>query len=101
MPSAVLSPAIDRYVGEFITRWRRVRIVRAAGLTVLLLTLWMLLSCGLDRLLKFSIPIRIGMLGIGVLVSLIPLMRIVFRARRATDWVESAEQIERQNPRFR
>jgi hypothetical protein len=62
--------------------------------------LWALASCGVDRLLQLSSHVRLGLLLAGCALGGLILLRALWRLREEIDWVATASQLERCDPRF-
>jgi hypothetical protein len=95
-----LPPSVQSYLGEFVSRRRRLTVLRATGRALAVFAIWGLLACGVDRVLHLAGAVRMGLLSAGALVAALTWLLSLRPLRRPVDWVETAGSIERQNPRF-
>jgi hypothetical protein len=90
-------------VHGYAVRGRRLAALRGTGAGLALFAMWFLLWCGVDRYAHFPQWVRLVLLTGGSLASGLLVLRALRRwvlFWRDTDWVDVAECIERQNPRF-
>lgn len=84
----------------FVARERRLIVLRAAGWAATLFLFWMIGWCIADRYLQLHPAIRLAALGGGVVMAISVIGRPLRRVGRTPDWVEVAQRIESQEPRF-
>src|SRR5207302_299794 len=89
------------YVYGFVTRDRRLSLLRGLGMAVALLLAWTLVCCAVDRFAQLSPVLRLVLLISGLASAAAVLIGPVRAAlRREVDWVGVAGRIERYNPQF-
>jgi hypothetical protein len=93
-------PAIRSYLRGFVVRRRRLLVLRAVGWAGFAAAVWLLLSCGVDRLLHLPSSIRLTLLAVGAATVLLILLWGLLPLRRRIDWVRVAQAIELANPQF-
>jgi colicin import membrane protein len=98
---SILPTAVRRYVHDFDARARRLALVRAAGLSLAVFSIWFLACASLDRALRFTQPVRLTLLTSGAVVAVLLLARPLLRfISKQVDWVDAAGKIERREPGF-
>jgi hypothetical protein len=99
--SVELPRPIQSYVRRFVTRGRRLAVVRAVGSGLLLACGWTVLACLLDWMLQLPAGARLGGLGVAVALLLGPLVRPLTELLGGrVDWVRAAGAIEQASPGF-
>jgi hypothetical protein len=97
---AELPAPVARFLGDFVGRSRRLRLIRGAGIAICVFVGWAMVCCTVDRFTHLSSAIRAAMLAIGTATSLILAVRPAVLSRRRPNWVAVAIAAERVNPRF-
>src|SRR5688572_4465855 len=95
---SVFPAPIRRYLGDYVARSRRLRVVRAGLVTLAFAVAWTLVVALVDR--SFALPawVRVGLLVVqaaGAVAILSGPIRCALRRR--VDWVEASVEIERRN----
>ncbi|HZK82131.1 MAG TPA: hypothetical protein VFC46_13710, partial [Humisphaera sp.] len=97
---AALPPSLRNYLREFVTRWRRLALLRAVGTGMSVFVIWTFLACLTDRWLRMPGAVREVLLIAGAVgAAVIALIRIL-PLRGEIDWVAMAGVIEENDPRF-
>ena len=96
-----LPPALTEFVGRFIVRSRRLRVIEAAGVAVAFILIWTLAWSLVDRLLPMSSWLRVSLLIIEVVAAMIVLWRPIRRLLSPEmPWHRAAAAIEASDSRF-
>jgi hypothetical protein len=95
-----LPPSVRSYLGGFATRWRRIVVLRAVGMALAALAVWVLLACVADRLFHLPSLVRLASLAGTTLLALAIGIRRLRPIRGPVDWVAMAGIIEEHDPRF-
>jgi len=93
-------PTIRSYLRGFAARRRRLLVVRAVGWAAFALAAWVLLGCGVDRVLHLGPYVRLALLFVGASGVFAVLLRLLVPAHGPIDWVQVAQAIESANPHF-
>src|SRR5689334_5620359 len=97
---ANLPPALHGYLVRWAKRCRTLAVLNAIGWALALALIWMLMSCGADRLLHLPTAWRILLLACGAILPALLLLSALMPLRKPIDWVAVAQSIERANPHF-
>ena len=95
-----LPPSVQAYLGDFVKRWRRVVVLRAAGAALAVLAVWVLVAATADRLLHLPGTVRLASLVVAALTALAVGMARLRRIRGPVNWITMAGLIEAYDPRF-
>jgi hypothetical protein len=92
---------IGRYLSEFVAHGRRVQVARALLVALAVAAAWVLGVAGLDRFVPLPAWARVALLA-GLVVAVAGLLArpVVRLFRREVNWVDAAQQVERQNARL-
>ena len=97
---AELPLLVQRYLGDFVRRWRRLVVLRAAGWALAVLMLWILAACLADRVLQLPALVRLALLPLGSTAAIYTGVRRIRTLRGPIDWVAMAGVIEAHDPSF-
>lgn len=97
---AALPPSLRDCLRDFVTRWRRLVELRAAGTALSVFIVWTLLACAADRWLHLPGVLREGLLIAGALAAFATALFRLLPLRGPIDWVSMAGVIEEYDPRF-
>lgn len=90
-----LPDAIERHLARFGRRRRAQRIVRAAGVAVIVTLIWAALWCLVDRVVALPASVRMALVIVNAVAIVLLLARPILAALRAHDWVRLARDVER------
>src|SRR5579862_455380 len=89
-----LPPSIRGFLREALARYRRLLLMRSLGWALFVFLAWLLLLCGLDRVLHLPAFVRGLLLAIGALSALGIMVWPLGQMRRPVDWVQVAQFVE-------
>src|SRR5258706_13580650 len=92
-------PPIRRYLGDFVAKSRRVRVVRAGLIALALLLAWTLVVAGIDRFVPLPQWVRGALLAIELLAAAAGVFKpLPATPPRTVDWIDPPPHNERRQP---